>query len=160
MEAQRLAHWSHDVRGGVFAGLKFLVARVTRFGNPLPWAKAAATWNPLGLMLSRDTSTAGCGWLLALPKAFRQGNKIKWVQRKRKEIGSVRYFQALITWFFSHTITTSRQPKGGGLPRPGAEWLGDGKRRGVCRAGGWGEEEGEKGRKTDTGVWPAAKKNN
>lgn len=31
------------MRGGVFAGLKFLVARVTHFGNPLPWAKAAAT---------------------------------------------------------------------------------------------------------------------
>lgn len=27
----------------VFAGLKFLVARVTHFGNSLPWAKAAAT---------------------------------------------------------------------------------------------------------------------
>lgn len=65
------------MRGGVFTGLKFLVARVTCFGNPLPWAKAAATRNPPGLMLSRGTTTAGYGELLALPRDSRQGNKIK-----------------------------------------------------------------------------------
>lgn len=117
MEAQRLSRWSRDVRGGVFAGLKFLVARVTCFGNPLPWAKAAATWNPPGLMRSGGTTTAGCGGLLASPRDFREGNKIKWVQKKRKVIRSIRYFQALITWFFfpHHHRVPSAKGRGGYL---------------------------------------------
>lgn len=46
-----------------------------------------------------------------------------------------------------------------GLPRPGAESLGDGKTRDVCVPGEWGEEEGERWRNRDTGFWSPAKKN-
>lgn len=57
-------------------------------------------------------------------------------------------------------FSTPCQPKMRGLPHLRADLLGGGKRRGVCVPGGWGEEEGERGGKRDTGFWPPAKKNN
>lgn len=51
--------------------------------------------------------------------------------------------------FFSHTISMSHQPKGGGLPHPGAESIGDGKPRGVCVPGVSGRGGGRGGEKRE-----------
>lgn len=66
-------------------------------------------------MLGGGTTAAGRGGLLALPQGLGQGNKTKWVQKKGKAIGSVGYFQDVISQFFSPHHVPSAKRWGGCL---------------------------------------------
>lgn len=164
MEAQRLAHWSRGVRGGGFCWAKIPGCQGNTFWKFSTLGESCCNLKPAVADAWQGHHHCWVWGAAGFAQGFGARKQNKMGQKEKKsdwEHLILPDFQDVITGFFSpHHVSQKMRGLGGvcylisGLNC----WaMGRGE---VCVPGGWGEEEGERGGKRDTGFWPPAKKNN